>query len=654
MSGVGFLLLLLSSVVNTVIIAVFVRRLLGVPVGWPRTFALSLVVNLGTSPLLTWALTRVGVHEAPQSAGTEMAVALLVIVLIVAWVLAAEVGLLAIGEALVPTGSVPGPVELLRSLPGRWRRTRRYSAIVRTAGRHGLASFLTARRGPRHDRSTPAALRAALSDGGVTFIKLGQMLATRPDVLPPAYVEELERLHSSVPPQDWARTEATLVEELGPLTDHFSDLDREPLAAASVGQVHRAVLTTGERVVVKVQRADARAQVTADLDIVMRLAGFLQRNAPWARQIGVLRLARGFAESLEDELDYRVERRNLEALTRTTEGVRIPAAWPALSTARVLTMEEAAGTPLSSSAERIAALTPEQRSASAGLLLDVVLGQVMNGGVFHADLHGGNVLIDADGSLTLLDFGSVGRLDRGARQALGLLLIAVERQDGVAATDALLDLLDPPADVDLRQLSREVGDLVMRFATGEGAEAMFGAVFALVMRHGIGVPAGVAAAFRSLGALEGTLQLLDPDIDLVSAARARARAHVVRPATVRELVEGQLMSLVPAIQRLPRQLTSLVGQLEAGTFAVTVRSLAERQERSFLSGLVQQVVTTVLAATTAVCGIVLALSGHGPMMTADLRLTTYLGLVLLLFAFVLGCRVVVLVFRGSFEDRRAP
>ncbi|WP_018155617.1 ABC1 kinase family protein [Demetria terragena] len=655
---------ILGAIVNALLIGIVARRLLGVPVGWPRTLILSLVANSAAAELLPWALENLGLSKAAGagSATEDQAVLVLVTVLLVAWLVALEVGLLAILEALVPTGSVPGPVELVRTAPARWRRTRRYVVIGRIAVRHGLGRYLTPRsRGDDQPASTTArALREALTAGGVTFVKLGQMLGTRPDVLPAEYIEELSRLHANVPPQEWAQVEQTLASEMGrPTSEVFTDIDREPLAAASVGQVHRATLLDGSPVVVKIQRSDARAQVTADLDIVMRLARWLQRTAPWARRLGVLDLASGFSSALEEELDYRVEASNVAAVSAALpkeSPIQVPIVHEQISSRRVLVMDLMPGQPLSNARAVVSEIPAERRAELADGLLGTVLAQVLDTGVFHADLHAGNVLIDEQARLSLLDFGSVGRLDRGARTSLGLLMLAVDRQDAAAATGALTDLLDAPGALDDRALERDVGQLIMRFGhvRGQAAE-MFVALLRLVLRHGLSVPPGVAAAFRSLGALEGTLRLLNPRIDLVGAAREQGRAVVadrVTPEGIKAELTDQLSGLLPMVQRLPRRLNSVVEDLHTGSLTVTVRTLQDPGERRFVTNLVQQLVITLLTATTALCGVLLALAQQGPVIGGTLRLTTYLGLVLLLFAFVLGCRAVVLIFRGSYETRR--
>lgn len=414
----GSVVLLLGTLFNAVIIAVVVRRLLGTPVGWPRTLLIAIAVNGSATPLLLWVNDQLDLTPDGGS-GARMA-SLLVIALAIAWLLAVQVGVLAVLEALVPTGSLPGPVTWLRSVPARWRRTRRYTAIIRIAARHGLTRYLTPRRtmnGSAPATATAGALAAALSDGGVTFVKLGQMLATRPDLIGPEYAASLSRLHSEVSPQSWPLIHHTLEVELGkPPSEVFDSLDEAPLAAASIGQVHQARLKSGEGVVVKVQRSDARAQVTADLDIVLRLANWLERVAPWARYLGVCDLAAGFAGSIEEELDYRVEARNLRSIAANASTVSVPRVHA--STRRMLVMDDMPGSPLTASLVEL--IPQDRRQELADTLLDTILSQVLVTGTFHADLHAGNILLNPDAEdgtgLSLLDFGSVGRLDKGSRR----------------------------------------------------------------------------------------------------------------------------------------------------------------------------------------------------------------------------------------------
>ncbi len=655
----------LASLLNAVVIAVLARRLLGAPVGWPRTLVLALLVNAAASPLLQSAMVPLGLPRNPSHAEAGTAQFGLVTALLIGWLVVAEVVTLAILEVFVPTGSLPDPFVSMRELPARVRRTRRYLQILRIAARHGLGRYVRNR--PATDLDPPVsatarALRLALSEAGVTFVKLGQTLSTRSDLLPEAFVTELSALHSDVPPQPWATVRATLEAELGgPVEETFERFDERPLAAASVGQVHAARLRGGDEVVVKVQRSDARAQVTADLDIVLRLAGWLDRRTTWARRVGLRELGAGFAEALEEELDFTVELGNVQAVAATRppgSAVRIPRVHPGPSTRRVLVMERLPGLPLSQAHHVVAAFSDERRHELAAALLSTVLSQIVVGGVFHADLHAGNVLVDGD-RLGLLDFGSVGRLDRNARQSVGLLLLAVDRQDSAAATMALLDLLDRGVTLDHRTLERDVGGLLMRVGggtAGAGGRMLVG-MLRLVVRHGLSVPPHVAAAFRALGSLDGTLQALSPGVDLATLAREQGRDLLRQggAAGVRQQVEDQLLTLLPLVGRLPRRIDSITEDLEAGRLAVTVRTLQHPSERDFLTDLAQQVVVAVLASATALGGILMVTSTAGPMLTDTLPLFTFLGFVLLLFGFVLGSRAVVLVFRhrpADVRDRR--
>lgn len=655
---------LIATVVNVALVSFVVRRLLGVPVGWPRTIVLSLVIQAGSAGLLTWVGQTLGLDTTLHSQTLGQTFAILALVL--AWLIGVQVAVLAVLEVFVPTGTLPGPVAFVRSLPARRRRAARYTAIVRIAAKHGLGAYLRPTGSGTGQPASKVArsLRAALTEGGVTFIKLGQMLSSRPDLLPEAYIAELSSLQDRVPPQPWSDVERVLEQELGCAVDEvFARIDHEPLAAASVGQVHRGILRTGEEVVVKVQRPGARRQVTADLDIILRLGAWLQRTTGWGRVLGTRALAEGFAASLDEELDYRVELANMRAvsagLAATGQGrLRVPRPHEALSTGRVLVMDCLPGRPVSAAGPVLDGLADHERQVLAEDLLGVVLHQVVVTGVFHADLHPGNIFVSDDGTLGLLDFGAVGRLDQGARTSIGLLLAAVDRQDAIAAADALLDLLDRTDRVDDRGLERDLGQLMLRHTVGPsavGSAAMFVELFRLVLRHGLTVPPPVAGAFRALGALEGSLRLISPGLDVVAAARSQGRGLVrasLTPDEARASLETQLATVLPMLQRLPRRVGKITQDLEAGRFTLGVRTFGDPADRAFLTGLVHQVVMTALAMAAAIGGIILVAVDRGPMMTGQVRLYAFLGFTLIFFGFILGSRVLALVFHQHRDTAR--
>ncbi|WP_068398649.1 ABC1 kinase family protein [Kribbia dieselivorans] len=650
-------------VVNTALLYAMTRRLIGIPVGWFRTLVVAIILTSGMSRFLILTSEGLGLPtQADALSGRDGIVVGLVFVLITAWGVALGVGALVLLEAVLPTGAVPSLLDVVRDLPARRRRSVRYGQFTAIAVRHGLGGFLRAGSRPP-DESERALLgrrlRLAFTDAGVTFVKLGQMLATRVDLVGTDLARELGRLQSDNRAEDWTQIEATLRDELGEdWRAQFASFDEVPLAAASVGQVHRAVLTDGTPVVAKVQRASAAQQVRADLDILVRMARWLDRTTDWGPTLGVRSLVAGFAASLEEELDYRVEAANAAGVAASTgqgseSPVRVPATYPALSSARVLVMEEVHGTPLSrpGAADHLDAAT---RTRLADALLGSVMAQVLQTGVFHADLHAGNVLLEdrPEGSrIALLDFGAVGRLDRTAREAIGRLLYAVDRGDAVGAVDALCDVLDPPPELDDRALEREVGAVITRVQGGvAGTSTIFGDLFTMVVRHGFTVPPQIAAAFRALGALEGTLTVLNPDIDIIVAARAAGADHIgtrLRPGQLRATLEEQLVHMVPILQRLPRRLDGIAATIQGGDAQLRLRWLSHPEDRAFITGVVHHLVITTLAAVLAICGVVLMVADGGPALTPTLGLLPVLGSTLFLFAFVLGARALALVFRSS-------
>lgn len=635
----------IGVVVNTLLVAWVVRRFMGGPVGWPRILLFSLVSSLIAHPLLLSTLSHYGLEEFPSQESTSVTLA--VSALFLAWVIAVQISILVVSEVLLPSGSVPGPVTLIRETPRLFRRIRRYGVLFRIAARQGLAGYFSHSRLPSDEMDRPGtavALRTAFTEGGVTFVKLGQMMATRPDLLPPAYLTELSKLHSNVPPEPWEMVRQTLTAELGaPPEELFTRIEEVPLAAASLGQVHKATLTTGEDVVIKVQRQAARATVSADLDIITRLARTLEKRAMWARQLGAVSLAEGFGASLNEELNYQTELRNLTSLKGSSD-VIIPGGYAQLSTKRVLTMDRIEGVPLSSAHDQIEARTTQQRDDLARAILEVILRQVLVDGVFHADLHGGNIMLTPEGTFALLDFGSVGRLDRQARLGLRSLLIAIDLQDGAAATTALQHILIPPTDLDLAATQLLVGDLLMRIE-GMSVDGLFNDLLRAVVSTGFKVPPNIAAAFRCIGALEGTLSLLSTDLDLISATRKIAssvfRESISPSHSIRSSIE-QAALVAPSVERAPAQLSSILGRLDRDNLGLRFSPLADPESRKVAGHFGQLFALSVLTVVAAAAGIALVLSDEGPSWADGLLMTTYIGMMFLLIAYVIGSRLVIM------------
>ncbi|WP_308257983.1 ABC1 kinase family protein [Pseudonocardia lacus] len=567
--------------------------------------------------------------------------------------------LLVLVEALVPSGALPGPVALARATPRRLRRARRYLRIARILARHGLAAYVFTRQRPDlagsdGRRRLARSLAAALDDAGVTFVKLGQILATRADLLPVEFTEELGRLQTAASPVPWESVRAVLTAELGrPPEEVFAEIAAEPLAAASIAQVHTATTADGLPVVVKVQRPGIEQVVDGDLDILLRLCRRLQTRTRWGRSLGVSALAEGFAQALREELDFRIEARNIAAVAagsavREDPAVRVPVVGAGAVTRRVLVMQRLVGVPVDAAPEGV------DRPALARTLLEFLLHQVLVDGVFHADPHPGNLLLldpdpdpDADGPrVGLLDLGSVGRIDAVLRAGLARLLVAVDRADPVAAVAALTAVADVPEGLDERALQRDTGRFLAR-NLGPGTSlsaALVGELFALLGRHRIGAPPELAAVLRAIGTLEGTLTRLDPTFDVVAGARAFAARQVgaeLAPAALRRTLNDELLSLLPLVRGLPQRVDRMVATLEEGRLTVRLAGPPGLTGGAGLNALL----STAIAATTGLMAALLLVAGGGPRISEAMSLHQLFGYLLLVVSTILGLRVLGLVYR---------
>ncbi len=673
-STIGALLGLVVLLVMAWLIATTVRRVLGVPVGWPRSLAVALVMVMTTQVVMDAVLLQVTGTSGTLS-DVSIPAALVLVLIALLWIFGLGTALLMVLEMVLPTGTLPNPILWATGLRSSWSRNRRYRQVVATFIRHGLGANLRGfgRRGETADddgrlgRSTAVALRRALEDSGITFVKLGQNLSTRSDLMPAAFVHELSHLQSDVAPEPWDSIRLALSTSLGrdPL-EVFDSVDETPLAAASVAQVHRARLHDGTEVALKIQRPGAVDEVTRDTDIVVRICRWLQHNTTWGRSLRILELGRGFARSLEEELDYTVEAANMRDMASAArdQNITVPAVYPELSSTRLLVMDFLPGVSVGKARSRLEALSPETRRRLARDLTTSVMHQVMADGIFHADLHPGNVMLLGEGEdtrLGLLDFGAVGRLDPRSQQQLVMIFTAIDRNDSRLLGDALIELLGRPDGLDGHRLEREVGELLVRYRgglRGGSSSRLFGSLMGLILDHGFEVPKAVAAAMRSLGGMEGTLGLIDPDLELVTAAREIGTdlfKNRFSPDSLKESATTALLEALPIVSQLPRRVNRIADDLQGGRLSVNMRLLSHEDDRRYVTWLFQQVVVSILAGFCVLGGIVLLVFGDGgPAMTSYMSWYTAMGYIVLFAGFVLSLRTVALVMQrpGPGDVRR--
>ena len=423
-------------IVLIVVLAAAGGRLLGIRLSWRRAL-LAGFGGLVAGYVFAFVVTRR--HPGQLSP------------LVVAAAVVATMLLTVLAELVARPGARPRRAVLprpWRALRRMGQRIRRYGELARIAGRHGLAGFFGL--GPA-EPGAPGQLahrlRLALEEGGPIFVKLGQVLSTRTDLLPAAATTELSRLQDRVSPTPWPAVQALLEEELGAgIGEVFEQIDRDPVAAASLAQAYRARRHGGAPVILKVQRPGIAELVTRDLDMIRHLTRRLEARAEWARAHHVADLGRGFADALAEELDFRVEARNIAAVTAAAPPgatVRIPTVHADISSRRLLVLDLFDGVSVRDAGPRLDQLGAD-RHALARELLSCLLRQILIQGTFHADPHPGNVLLLGSGDLALIDFGSVGRLDVRQQAALRRLLTAIAQRDPAELYEAVSELVAAP------------------------------------------------------------------------------------------------------------------------------------------------------------------------------------------------------------------
>jgi ubiquinone biosynthesis protein len=553
-------------------------------------------------------------------------------------------------------GGIPHPVRAARR---RVARGRRYTSIILTTRRHGLVPALarqnradTAEHVQARERRFGTQLGQALQEAGGVFVKLGQVLSTRPDLLGESAAAQLSVLQDRVAPADQGAIDRGLRGELGRAPEEiFEWFEAVPLAAASIGQVHRARLRDGPEVVVKIQRPGIEELVERDLDIILTLARRLDAAGASGRRTGAADLAQGFAENLRQELDYTVEARNTRVMGELLErgGVRVPRVFGQFSTRRVLVLEFVDGTPLRDAGAILAGLGT-RRTDLARRLLESFLTQVLEAGVVNADPHPGNVLVLSDGTLAQIDFGSVVRLHATQRLALARLLMAIHRQDPDLLRDALLELTSPVPGRDLDALDRALaGFLTQRLGPGArpGAE-MFGDLLLLVSQFGLAFDPQLAGVFRALVTLDGTLRALDPGFAIIDEARSLATStgsRVFGPDALGQAAAEDLFKLAPLLRRIPARLDRITAAMERNEHGYNVRLLAHDDDRRLVQRFFAHAVVAFLSAAIGLISALLLGVNSGIPVTKGVTLAHALGYTGLIAATVLGMRVLVAISR---------
>ncbi|MFB6102383.1 MAG: ABC1 kinase family protein [Haloplanus sp.] len=453
---------------------------------------------------------------------------------------------------------------------------------------------------PETQRERADRLLNSLLTLGPTFIKLGQLLSTRPDILPPAYIDVLTRLQDDVPPAEWAETRPVLEAEVGPVDDVFDGFDREAISGASLGQVYRATYE-GEAVAIKVRRPGVEALVEADLRAIKWLLPILLRFTDEARRFSLSNLADEFANTIRQEMDYNRERRMLGEIRENFTGndhIRIPAAIDDISGERVLTMEYIAGTKIND----IDSLDEQglDRSELAESLQRIYLQMIIEDGVFHADPHPGNLSVDEDGAIIFYDFGMSGRVDAFFQEKIVEFYIAVANQDIDGILDAMVEMgtLSPEAD---REVMGNVMELAIADVRGEDIEQyrvqqVIQQVEDTIYEFPLRLPRNFALILRVATVVEGVCVTLDPDFDFISVATDYLTEQGYREEGVRQAVESagdQLERTARSLVTVPPKLDDVLDRVKRDNLTVQVQL---DDEHDVLDQLAKRIAYSILAA----------------------------------------------------------
>jgi ubiquinone biosynthesis protein len=477
--------------------------------------------------------------------------------------------------------------------------------------------------------SPPAKVRLMLQQLGPTFVKVGQMASSRADMLPEEWRTELDKLQNTVPPFPWEQAREIIASELnGDPEVLYASIEHEPLGAASLAQVHRATLHSGEQVVVKVQRPDVQAKVRADLGVMQEVAVIAETRLPAARKMDVSGLVKEFADGVLEELDYTVEAyhaRRLADIVAPIEGVGVPKVYGELSTDRVLTMEFIPGVKATKSDQ----LDPSiDRERLARTFIRSVIKQVMIDGFFHGDPHPGNVMIDpTTGRITFLDLGLVGELAEDERFALIALLWALKTEDPGALANVALRLCTATGPFDQGAYESDIERLFYQYWVYGNASfsRMMSALFSTLQGHNLRMRKELTLAVKSITQAEELLRAIKPGMPLIETATSEAEQLLIGEITVRrarKLAMGQVAQAVQqAIVAVGDRRGELGPMLLAAVTGGRLRAIAETPGQADLSPVLERLdrlsdrvdhtgrrLTTTMAGTGLALGLSLTLA----------------------------------------------
>ena len=498
----------------------------------------------------------------------------------------------------------------------------------------------------------PIRVRLALEELGPTFVKLGQILSTRPDLIPQDYIIELQKLQDEVPPFAYDQVEQIIKRELGvDIPKIFKSFEQKPFAAASLGQVHQAILEDGDKAVVKVQRPDIEKVIETDLDILFDLARLTERHIPASRLYDPVGIVEEFTKVIRSELDYGTEGRNAERFMKNFEDnktIYTPKIYWEFSSRRILTMELIEGIKINNLKEldKIG----YDRKKIAENVAKAFMKQILIDGFFHADPHPGNMLVMKDEVIGFMDFGMTGRLDEEIREKGIDLFIAVLERNPNKIINEMLNLGITYQEIDTRSLKIDIKEMLDQYYDKPLKEIKLGELISqlveISIKYHIKMPAEFALLGKSLITIEGIGSELDPDFNLAEIAKPYAKDLILERKSPQRLILkllNDLAELYNLIILIPRQLSKTLKKMEEGVFKLEFQHRGLENLISALDRSTNRLSYSLILAAIIIGSSLIMQTDKGPHFMGF----PVIGVLGFLVAGVLGLGLVIIILRSG-------
>ena len=545
-----------------------------------------------------------------------------------------------------------------------YRHSNRYVEIIQVISSHGFSEIISNSMITKYinlgrnlifkdDMSTDENLtvyeriRMILEKLGPTFIKLGQIMSRRSDLIPKELIIELEKLQNKVPPFEPGEAVGVLEKELGRSTsDLFGDFEKEPVAAASISQVHRAVMHDGTAVAVKIQRPDIRKKIEIDIEIMKHLSGLIQKHIEDMESLNLPGIVEEFERSIYEELDFDNELTNIERFRRNFESdekIKVPQVFKKLSTKKILTMEFIDGFKVSETEAITSGGFSLKEIADTGV--DSILHQVFEDGFFHADPHPGNIFITKQGQLCFIDFGMMGSITGSVRESFTDIITGIVKRDTKKVTKALLDITPGDPDTEGKDLELQVSGLIDKYFYRDIAELdmteVMNDLFAFFNDNDLRMPSNLFLLTRTIVLAQSLGKDLNPEFN-IGLVIEKYSEKLIRKKYSPGKIAGDMREMTEDVwklmKKMPKEIPELINMLKKGNFKVDLEhkgfeTMLETHER-----ISNKIAFSVVLASVIIGSSLIVLSGIPPLMFGIpvIGIVGYIGAIILAFGLIIS------------------